>query len=611
MQTLNAAPRDAYTTAQIVALLEADNVTVDFGADLLNLNLGFVDDLSPDLVGGSVGRKCYGTIHGFCTLQLSRVLTWGVDLVRPYLILSSGSTVARWNLGVYVLTTPQRTLGETPETYEVQGYDRLMLLDRQVGADYSVAEDVTYRAAILAVFAAAGLSGVLIDGSAAESSLPVTKSWPLVARSSDPDQTNTPVTWLRIINELLQAINFRSVWADQDGQFRCGAYQDPKVRTPEYVFDADSSLTIVGEDRTIIEDVWATPNRWVFRQTNRAEGAALATEGNGIYTLVNQSDGPTSIDGRGLVWTSVVDYEAASQATLVSLADRRVASDRRVTTTLNVSTGPFPGAGHFDVFTYVDGAAGGARKVQATGWRMPLDGGNVEWEWEAVTSPVAVIVPAVPANEPVTPSDLPVVTGPTDTNISLIQGGTLTVSVTGPGPFTYRWQNDAYGPFFYDGNTAASTTFVPGTFGQEVIGRSYRVQVTNRFGSVYSQTAVISLTAGPVITSQPVSQTVDVASNQAFSFTVVAPTAVAYQWEETGFFGPDVFYANGVNAQTYTLGSGPNTYGTEANGKQFKCRVTDGVGYTYSDVVTLTVIDSSGGTGASTTLPFTLPFTLS
>ena len=587
MQVLTAAPRDAYTTAQITALLEAGSIKVDFGADLLNLSLGFVNDLSPDLVGGSVGRNCYGTVHGFCTLQISRVLTWGVDLVRPYMILSSGTTVARWNLGVYVLTTPQRTVGETPETYEVQGYDRLMLLKREVGADYTVAAGVTYRAAILAVFTAAGLSGVLIDGSAADVTLPAARSWLLVGDSTNPDQTTTPVTWLRIVNDLLNAINFRSVWADQDGQFRCGEYQDPTVRAPEYVFDADSTLTILGEDRTITEDVWATPNRWVFRQTNRASGSPTPSEGDGIYTLTNQSDGPTSVNGRGLTWAAVIDYEAASHAKLVSLGDRRVASDRRVTTTLKVSTGPFPGAGHFDVFTYADLAAGGTRKVQATSWRMPLDGGNVEWEWEAVTAIAGGSPPVV------APPALPTVTGPSSTALSVLRGGELSVVASGPGPFTYAWQHNGSGAFVSDGTTTASHPFPAGTFGPEVVGRSYRVNVTNASGTVTSATAVTSLIPGPAITVQPSNQTVDVAKEEGFTFNVSAPGATGYQWEEDGFFGPGVFYASGVTTPTYSLTSGPFTYGVEANGKKFRCRVDDGNGVTYSNVATLAVLNSS------------------
>lgn len=381
MQSLTAAPRDHLTTAQVTALLQAPNLSVDFGAELLALDLSLVADISDDLAGGSVARNCNATIHGTCDLSLSRALTWGVDLIKPYMTLSDGTVHARWNLGVYMLTTPDRQVGETPETYDVQGYDRLHLLQREVGSDYSVASGTTYRAAILQAFTDAGLSGVLIEGSAADDTLPALKTWPLVSKDeANPDQTDAPVTWLRIVNDLLQPINFRAVWADQDGLFRCQSYRDPSTRAVEFTFDADDEhLTIIGEDRTLSEDVWATPNRWVFRGKNFGTGV----EGNGVYTVVNQSDGPTSIDARGLRWTSVIDYEAASQAKLVSLGDRRVAADKRVTSMLSLTTGPFPAAGHFDVYQLNDSTIG-SRKVQARSWRMPLDGDDVSWEWETV-----------------------------------------------------------------------------------------------------------------------------------------------------------------------------------------------------------------------------------
>lgn len=384
MQTPTAAPRNHLTAAQVEALLTAANVEVDFGADLLNADLSYAGDLSGDLVGGQVSRNMNAKIHGTCTLSLARELRWGVDLVRPWMVLSGGQVEARWNVGVFALTTPERRVGEVPELFEVQGYDRLLLLDRQVGADYSVTGGTTYRQALLDVFAAAGLSGVDIDGSAADNTLPTTRDWPLVALDqSDPDQTNTPVTWLRIVNDLLRAINFRAVWADQDGTFRCSAYQDPASRATEFTFDADSGLTIVGEERTLSEDVWAMPNRWVFRQTNRPEGAPLAGEGDGIYTVTLEGSHPMSAANRGLVWTSVIDYEAASQAKLVALGDRRVASDKATTSRLAATTGPFPGAGHADVFSYRDTAIGD-RKVQAVGWSFDLAGGDVSWDWERV-----------------------------------------------------------------------------------------------------------------------------------------------------------------------------------------------------------------------------------
>lgn len=383
MQPLTAAPRDGFTVAQVTDLLTGPAVSVDFGAERLAGDLSVVADISADLAGGEVARSCYATIHGTCDLQLSAELAWGVDLVRPYMTLSDGTVEARWNLGVYCLTTPDRNVGESPMTWVVQGYDRLMLLSRQVGADYAVASGTTYRQALLDVFASAGLTGVLIDGAAADDTLPAAKSWPLVAADqADPDQTDTPVTWLRIVNDLLRAINFRAVWCDANGLFRCEAYQEPAVRAPEFSFDTAGHSTIVAEDRTESQDVWSTPNRWVFRWSNGGTGV----EGDGIYTVLLSDlypDHPLTAANRGLTWSSVVDYEAASQAKLVALGDRRVAGDLRVARRVSARTGPFPGAGHFDVYRLVD-AEMGTRKVQASSWRMPLDGGDVEWDWEVI-----------------------------------------------------------------------------------------------------------------------------------------------------------------------------------------------------------------------------------
>lgn len=424
MQTLTAAPRDHLTTAQVAALLHASNLSVDFGADLLDTNLAYLDDLSADVSGGSVDWSLHASIHRTCRLQLSRELAWGNVLVRPWMELSDGATTARWWVGVYAPTTPERawsgarsgvaatqpgqepitdTTGEPildadgyyitvesgievldpPEfkAWEVDGYDRLYLMAREVGADYTVAAGVTYRQALLDVFSAAGLSGVVIDGSAADDVLPAAKSWPLVTEDTgDPDQTDTPVTWLRIVNDLLRAINFRSCWCDEQGRFRCQAYQPPTQAAPEWIFDADDEhLTILGEERRMSEDVWKVPNRWVFRWTNGGTGV----EGDGIYTVDESDTVNGDWLGRTLVWTSVVDYEAASQAKLVSLGDRRVADDKRVTTMFDVTTGPFPGADHADVFTYRDVALG-ERKVQARSWSLPLDGGEMAWSWEGV-----------------------------------------------------------------------------------------------------------------------------------------------------------------------------------------------------------------------------------
>lgn len=389
MQQLTAGPRAAYTDPQVRALLGASTLRVGKGVELLTPDLRVREDISMTLVTGTIKRNMSADIHGTCALTLARELAWGVDLVRPYMTLDDGRTRARWNVGVFALTTPKTTIGPSLRTYTVDGYDRLFLLQRQVGRDYTLPAGMTYAAALTQVFTDAGLTGVLIDSSATALTLPAVKSWPLVPSSTDPDQASTPTTWLRVINDLLTAINYRGVWADQDGYYRCEQYQPPAQRGAEYHFDADAGLRLLGPQRVRTVDVWATPNRWVFIAQNPPDGVTPSQSNGLVYARDNLEDGPLSQApwpaGRGLVWPATYTYDAATPDVLASLGDRRVAVDLATTTTFDVTTSPFPGAGHADVFTYADVAAGGTRRVQAASWSMPMSSAQMSWTWEVVS----------------------------------------------------------------------------------------------------------------------------------------------------------------------------------------------------------------------------------
>lgn len=375
MQPLTAAPRDGLTEAQVRALLAAGAaITVRAGAELLGLDLVVRSDISDDLVGGSVERVMHAPIHGTCRLQLATELPWSSTLVRPYMELSADGVTARWTVGVFSLTTPAERMHETPGTFDVQGYDRLSLLAREVGDSYSVTAGTSYLVAVTAAVAAAGLTGVLLDGSAAAKVLPADRTWPILAET-------TPTTWLRIVNDLLAAIGYRGMYADNDGLLRSGPYADPATRAPEYVLPAYGDASLVGEEREQTTDLWDAPNRWVFVQQN-APAAPVA--GAGLYVVVNQSDGPTSVDARGLTWTKTVQVDAADQDSLQTRGDAVVAADRRATRTLKVRTVPWPAAGHADIYTYDDPALGGAVKVQASQYQLDLAGADTEWTLEVI-----------------------------------------------------------------------------------------------------------------------------------------------------------------------------------------------------------------------------------
>jgi hypothetical protein len=138
VQPLTAPPRDHLTEAQVLELLTGDEVTVSAGLELLDAGNGFVDDISGDLEGGKVAHGGRDQVHGTCSLQLQRTLAWGRDRVRPYMVLSNAAVSGRFNLGVYVLTTPKTPGGETPATFDVQGYDLLQPLLDPIGDTFVV-----------------------------------------------------------------------------------------------------------------------------------------------------------------------------------------------------------------------------------------------------------------------------------------------------------------------------------------------------------------------------------------------------------------------------------------------------------------------------------------
>lgn len=370
MQPLTAPPRDHLTDAQVRALITGPRLDKWAGAELLDLNLRVIEDISDDLASCTVTRNMDATIHGACRVSLSRQIDWGTQLVRLYQTLSDGIITARFNVGVFSLTTPQHPYGPIPATYDSQGYDRLYWLNRQVGDSRSVATGAKVLAAVRQAFTDAGLTGVSIDPAADDKTLPKAMTWPLLPQDAQP------ATWLRVVNDLLPTVSYRGVWADQDGEYRSQLDVTPLARETEWTFDEGPTTTIQTEDRTLVEENWQTPNRWIFVQSNRPIGST-PTDGAGLYT-VDRSAG----DPRG-VWPIQVSFDVTDQASLEALGDARVDADTHAVRTWKVTTGPFPLAGHWDVASLtVDGET---HKVVCTDWQQDLVGGTVDWTWQEVS----------------------------------------------------------------------------------------------------------------------------------------------------------------------------------------------------------------------------------
>ncbi len=377
MQPPTADPRGNLTGEQVRALIEdAPALVVSAGLELLDRQLNVVEDLSDWMVaGGSVSRNSYDTLHGKAQLRISRELDWGQALVRPTMTLSDGTTAATFRLGAYFTNTPTRSAGENPTTFDVDGYDVLHGLASPVGEAFAIEAGRSYLEAITQILDEQGYTGAYnLHQSPATVLAPTSRVWVL----------DNNITWLTLVNDMLASIGYAGVWSDWDGRLRVGPYRLPLERSPDWIYDATVLNTIIGPYRSMTSDYFEAANRWVFYQNNNIDDVS-PVEGNGIYTYVNEDQGPTSVAARGRVWSHVEGLDVADHAALVQEAQRRIDIDLRLKTTFSLNTSPNPLHWHFDRMTLVDPDLTPIVEVLGTGWTLPLDGGQMTHDWSRVS----------------------------------------------------------------------------------------------------------------------------------------------------------------------------------------------------------------------------------
>jgi hypothetical protein len=337
-------------------------LVVAAGLELLDSSDALIEDISDDLdpFGSTVQRGNLKKIHGFCKLRIARDLVWSSQRLKPYLTLTDldGASL-RYDLGVYLPETPTRVAGESPQTFMVDGYDKLTILDTPRAASYEAASGAGVIATVETLLAGESHA---IDQTEVGRTLPSQRVWPLDVKS----------TTLAIINDLLLSIGYRGLYADRLGTFRSEPWQSPTVKAPVYAYDTDLD-TIVFDGMTEETDLFDVPNKWVFVRNDPAQ--ALPTEGAGIYTVTNQSDGITSVDARGRIIVSVEKIDAADQASLVARGDRISEEDRQPTTALTFDSGPNPVHWHAEALTMTADELGlTAVAFSELSWVLPLNG---------------------------------------------------------------------------------------------------------------------------------------------------------------------------------------------------------------------------------------------
>lgn len=424
MQILDDLPRDNIPTNQVIALLQGTNaVEVTTGIQIYMAtktvspfdDLAIIDDWSDIMLpaGSSISYDNTAKISNTAALVLDpavwellgnasllpsyqppgsvdgtvRRIYWGNPRtrIRVYMDLASpGLPTARFYLGVYVLATPSAAIDSPQALYTVTCYDQICMFD------VPIVDSITYPVGTVPFDAVQTLINEfnILNG----------HQWWIAPGAGNQDATlltsmswtvDSGATYLDVINELLGAIGYDNLWSDWMGVVCLTPFNDPRTRIPDWILDTtDPETSIVDPESTWQPDTYQVPNTWRFIQN----GLPFApVEGAGQYTVVNQSNGPTSIDSQqGRVLLSYHTLDAASQTDLMTQGDQIVVNESLPAEVFNIQTTPFPIAWHKDVVKFItdnaepnmfaaDNTELNARQCYVASWSLPLDGSPMSW----------------------------------------------------------------------------------------------------------------------------------------------------------------------------------------------------------------------------------------
>lgn len=267
--------------------------------------------------------KLTSAVKGGGTLTLrsfdeSAAVDWLNHRIKPYIVLEDDAgQVLEYPLGVFVPTTPAEKWTSTGRVWDVELLDKNTLLNQDIATDAN-GNPVSYSLGVgtNVVQAVADLIAMVNEGS----SVLIEPSDKVLSQEMVWD-IGTPL--LQIINNILSAADYDSLWCDHQGRYRTAPYVEPQARAVAYSertpFEPGDGCVRTAE-WTLDRDIYEVPNRMVAVSTATEEQEAL------IAVVVDQNpDSPFSYQSRGR-WISVVDtdVDVVDMTALQAYAKRRM-----------------------------------------------------------------------------------------------------------------------------------------------------------------------------------------------------------------------------------------------------------------------------------------------
>ena len=349
-----------YTRQEVIDVLHGRSGSrgiVKFRCDLLNREEIRIGELAVE--SGNVRMDSLAEIKRTArftiTEQEAQDIDWLSDRIRPVFLLQmpDGGWI-EWPLGIFMPSSPTRKSDGGRIVREVEAYDTSLILKEDKFTDrYIIPAGTKYVEAVADILYGVGIWKVNI------------LDHPGVLSVDREFEIGTAK--LTAINELLAAINYTSIWVDENGFLTSKPYQLPSDREAEYEYRTDD-ISIIHPGATEELDLFSVPNKWVRYVSNPDVGVVLRSE----YTN-DLSVSPTSTVRRGRV---ITDAEAvddiADQETLDAYVRRIAYQASQVYGHLEFSTAVMPHHSFYDCLYIEHKGLGVSSKYMESSWELPL-----------------------------------------------------------------------------------------------------------------------------------------------------------------------------------------------------------------------------------------------
>ena len=339
-----------YTDEQIRDFLTSDR-EVWYEYDLLdknNIPMGQVT------ATGSIDYNSTVKIQRTAQLEIveERDINFLTDKVKPSMCLRTPKGIEKFPLGVFFMNSPERQALTGGVGRNIECYDTtLQLEDDKFTSRHTITAGTNYATAIQSILNSAGITDARITSTT--STLAVAIDFPLGTSK------------LEAVNQLLAAINYNPINADQNGRLVCEPYEDPLFRSPQASYITGSKSIIFSGVKEEL-DAFNIPNK-VVRYLNSADRTTLISE-----VTNDDPENPLSTIARGRTIVDIASVNDIADQTTLDNYTARVMDGFKAYQRVVLETATMPNHGNMDCIYIVDKELALSGKYIEESWNLNL-----------------------------------------------------------------------------------------------------------------------------------------------------------------------------------------------------------------------------------------------